>query len=37
MIHSMHNFKQRLKTMIWNARFQAGYKIGGFTSAKRSH
>lgn len=25
----------RIRTFIWNARFNAGYRIGSFTSAKR--
>lgn len=25
----------RLRTFLWNLRFNLGYRIGGFTSAKR--
>lgn len=28
--------RERIRTWIWNLRFSVGYKIGGFTSAKRS-
>lgn len=28
--------KTRLGVLIWNMRWNIGYKIGGFTSAKRS-
>lgn len=27
---------KRIATWIWNLRFNLGYKIGGFTSAKRA-
>jgi hypothetical protein len=27
--------RQSLRTLVWNTRFEAGYKIGGFTQAKR--
>jgi len=27
--------RERLGTAIWNLRFRLGYKIGGFTHAKR--
>lgn len=26
----------RLKVLIWNARFALGYRIGGFTHARRN-
>ena len=25
------------RVALWNLRFEVGYKIGGFTSAKRTH
>ena len=27
----------RIRTFIWNARFRLGYRIGGFTQAKRDY
>lgn len=27
----------RIGTLIWNWRFNLGYRIGGFTSARRTH
>lgn len=28
---------ETVKTFIWNLRFTLGYRLGGFTSAKRSY
>lgn len=27
---------EKIKTFIWNTRFSLGYKLGGFTSTRRS-
>jgi hypothetical protein len=30
-----HGLRQSLRTLVWNIRFEAGYRLGGFTSARR--